>query len=577
MKKSRMNELKQLLKTMLTEDQLQELAAWSLITGGDRFLLDLENRLKGDELSIAASEVWKCWRSEGKVEPAPSASKLLQDWEDLRSRWVDTVESSSDMEGRYSGERNHWEPPWWDGYLLMHDLDEIAAEMKPLVKDAFEHGGEMPFLLEAIELARASLPDWVGAEYDDVPPVAPTMVEVTLQWEWLGSHDDPDRFVEKVRDLEELFCGFPVDEQGAELFLKTLAAKEREALYIALGKVDDWPFPDMYLDLAAEFDRQAWLGQSEEEIPRNWRLGVPVLEDCVQREDWEVVKMIAARMLSSSLDHREVSLKDTLLLNEVRWRGLRDDECFIGLLRSWQTGAEHTGEEVLATLLCCQCSVLMYQHDWDNLVEAFRRDVVFDLWQEWLTLLGHAHHQGKDPACNWMIALWGGVLAHDSALETTQNVLRKVAYLSDVEPLNLRSAAILTGDLLAISGEFPNLLTLCSSISKCEEYAEERRKWLARLNVSTLTETVVEFWRGRCRSLLPNPKDFTGSYGTCVRWIAALSELDSNSFHEVIGEWAAVHKRRRNLWKELQEAGLVTWGSRFRGEPAGVLWLKGGV
>lgn len=66
MKKSRVNELKSLLSTMLTEDQLQELAAWSLIMGGESFLLDLENRLKGDELSMAASAVWDCWRSRGK-------------------------------------------------------------------------------------------------------------------------------------------------------------------------------------------------------------------------------------------------------------------------------------------------------------------------------------------------------------------------------------------------------------------------------------------------------------------------------------------------------------------------------
>lgn len=125
------------------------------------------------------------------------------------------------MEGRYSGERNHWETPWWDGSLLMSDLDEIASQMKPLLEAVFSEGGSFPFSFEAIQLARLSLPEWVGECHP--PVVGPVMVDVTLRWEWLACRREPGRFVEKVCDLEEMFDKFPVDEDGAELFVDNLA------------------------------------------------------------------------------------------------------------------------------------------------------------------------------------------------------------------------------------------------------------------------------------------------------------------------------------------------------------------
>jgi hypothetical protein len=60
---------------------------------------------------------------------------------------------------------------------------------------------------------------------------------------------------------------------------------------------------------------------------------------------------------------------------------------------------------------------------------------------------------------------------------------------------------------------------------------------------------VFEFWRRHAANLVPDPASATGSsYDDCAEWLAAVFELDSEAYQQLLHEWAGPHARRRNLW-----------------------------
>jgi hypothetical protein len=76
-----------------------------------------------------------------------------------------------------------------------------------------------------------------------------------------------------------------------------------------------------------------------------------------------------------------------------------------------------------------------------------------------------------------------------------------------------------------------------------------RRRWVERLGVADLFPDVLEFWRRHAANLMPDPASATGSnYDDCADWLAAVFELDSAAYRQVVQAWAGPHARRRNLW-----------------------------
>jgi hypothetical protein len=60
---------------------------------------------------------------------------------------------------------------------------------------------------------------------------------------------------------------------------------------------------------------------------------------------------------------------------------------------------------------------------------------------------------------------------------------------------------------------------------------------------------VLEFWRRHAASLVPDPANATGSnYDDCAEWLAAVFELDSAAYQQVMRGWTGPHARRKNLW-----------------------------
>ena len=84
-----------------------------------------------------------------------------------------------------------------------------------------------------------------------------------------------------------------------------------------------------------------------------------------------------------------------------------------------------------------------------------------------------------------------------------------------------------------------------------------RRRWIEALALADVFPEVVEFWRRHAPSVVPDPATGSGSnYDDCAEWLAAVFELDSIAYQQIVRGWAAAHARRKNLWLAIRKRQL---------------------
>jgi hypothetical protein len=81
--------------------------------------------------------------SSGDAEVAPdkpvSTAKLEQTWAILWQDWNSVVAEAAEEGGDYMTQDAHWEPPYFDQYAFVNDLEEVAKKMRPLVQNAVQN------------------------------------------------------------------------------------------------------------------------------------------------------------------------------------------------------------------------------------------------------------------------------------------------------------------------------------------------------------------------------------------------------------------------------------------------------
>jgi hypothetical protein len=98
---------------------------------------------------------------------------------------------------------------------------------------------------------------------------------------------------------------------------------------------------------------------------------------------------------------------------------------------------------------------------------------------------------------------------------------------------------------------------ICRSGDEGNELTASRRAWLQRAEADRLTPLVIQCWKHHVLHLVPDPGQAENSvYTPHARWLAALNELDPAGYRKLLNRWKETHKRRRNLWKAIQEHRL---------------------
>jgi hypothetical protein len=255
---------------------------------------------------------------------------------------------------------------------------------------------------------------------------------------------------------------------------------------------------------------------------------------------------------------------------------LRED--VLGLLEKWLTIACELKREERAASLQFQRVTYETPEDWDRVVECLRRlngprvaRTVARLVEQWRDYIFRAQlgrdagNRGKDADCWPMWLLESGLdEATDGAgfIKKTDVWLRSVLQMTAAQFKGQQNLlTMLTCDLMDFhepAAEYRRLReAICRSLGDSRPSAASRRAWLQKQEAGTLTDRVIQCWTKHVEHLVPDPAQAGGSdYSYNVRWLAALCELDTAGYRKLLNRWKELHKRRRNLWKSIQEHRL---------------------
>lgn len=130
-----------------------------------------------------------------KTEAARSAGdkRTLDYWDALWRQWWKLVSELGDEGGRYAVQEEHWEPPYFDGYILAEDLDEVARGMLDLIEEVYPSVGDDGLFLDALEeivQGIHSYPDWMGVEQYEGLVLERAATLCVVKWAWLSSKGD---------------------------------------------------------------------------------------------------------------------------------------------------------------------------------------------------------------------------------------------------------------------------------------------------------------------------------------------------------------------------------------------------
>jgi len=175
---------------------------------------------------------------EVKTEQPTSLAKLEQTWSDLWKKWNEIVSEATDEEGKYIGQEEHWEPPYFDDGVLIEDLEAIAKQMLPLLPTAYEHEfSPHPDFAEALgEMAEEitdALPEWILLVNEGFY-LENYLTTCLLEGQWLkaqGEGLDAFGFTEEIRDWEKSVKQVKLEQSAFFRFFTQRSDTDLEKIY----------------------------------------------------------------------------------------------------------------------------------------------------------------------------------------------------------------------------------------------------------------------------------------------------------------------------------------------------------
>lgn len=537
---------------------------------------------------------------------AASLAKLAEQWSALWSEWDAVITAAADEEGKYYVQEEHWEPPYFDSYAVMEDLDAVAVKMHPLLETAFAHrfAPDMGFV-EALKGAEdeiaAGMPEWI--EIMDGMAAGEHLTTCLLTWDWLAhstQSSDAYTFAERIRTVEEELAETSLEPNALIAFFTELPAADQQQLLQGMQAHYDsdlWkdllqnvysPWNAIYLFYIEQYAPEQYLDDLRLTIPQAWRNGLPVIEDLLQKEAYQESLMVIHETIASLVgrNQRDAAWTPTsaLLLPTINRYGtqygtpvdeLTDHK---RLLQTYQQTARGLGKSELVNALELQLISLDHFHDWQTIFRAFdqvtlpdqTRRALFDSWKTAVVRRADPHFWGygyEQPTGEWWLS-W----LIDSIVDSTKGPVwfqsQITSWLATLpgDPKAMRAQEgrlrLLTNDLTVarnkMQNPYPKFFAVAirpQELSTPDDKA--RQRYLQQFAPADLWERMIDYWQQQFHHYLPNPGQVTnGAYESHAQWLTALKELAPSRFTALLDQWRVEHHRRRNLWKALTQVGI---------------------
>ncbi|MBN1602718.1 MAG: hypothetical protein JW915_14005 [Chitinispirillaceae bacterium] len=530
-----------------------------------------------------------------KCEPevdATSDSKFIEEWDALWQRWSAVVMEVGDEDGRYSVQDRHWEPPYFDGLEFSADIEKIAIEMVPRIDRIFFLVDEPALFIDAIEEiedAIRSYPDWMGVCEGEGCTLEYHTSRCILQWLWIGckDHERPGSvFLTQIANIGSKYTLVNLDCNAVVSFILemnpavcrefyTLMAgglfqKEQESVYS--------PWNTIMLEFKQRYDKEAYFSQCTRDLEKNWRLGIPLVENAYSNNDWNSTETLLFKTFASYRRYHPKGdwfPETSLLFSKSHYHSeINAANELARLLQIWGDVSEKKDNRERAVAARFQEVMVHNSDDIDavtNLFTTMRKkyefpalDKLFRQWQDDIALASfrwcHNKHTSVETWLHWAIATQ--VEGTDGTARFRKQLdawLFGLSGSSDEFVKHWKELATITVDLCTsthrdkYSGLFA---TAFQEFNTETDLDKSRRSLVGRLCCTETVEKMLDIWKKLFSHLIPNPATSSSDYLRPVAWVKVLFDLNPQAYSLLVGLWKVNHRRRINLWKAMRNAKL---------------------
>jgi len=587
------------LSAHFSQDEIQKVFGRSLLAldtaGMERMIAGLET-----ETAAAVRKLLKTGtrRKQAKMT-RPTSAKIRQEWDAAWRDWDACISETCDEGGKYVFQEHHWEPPYLDRSALAEDLEPIAARILAILPQVFERRIAPEF---SFAQALQDTAEEIGGNSECIDDsgealaFGPTVTRCLLEWEWQRARRDsmtPFEFLDIICALEQSAGELYLDHPTIDKFISGLESGiKREMLngIVEHRQSGHWAralrqahggWFGLYKKLCQKWDPGLFLETCRNSVSRDWKLALPVIDDLMARKAFQDAVMVAEEAARSMLRLNEGEPWDPrsgLILKETTfpYDGERD-AAIRALLNRWRKAARAIGDCEAACALDLQVAVLRDCRDGDAIMQALRnvsprfRAIAERIFEDWKSLIAvwsvePALDECTEPEHAWVKGLVDAIRAGNKGPARFRRVvlgwLKETGKTRASLKRGFKSLAVLTCDLdsgLGLKRESPTLM--CLLLRECagdQRVTALRRMWLKRLRAGELTPAIIRFWKRHATGFVPDPEHSGGDYQDCADWLVALRDFDAPGCAKIIRQWQAAHRRRKNLWKALQRAKLVS-------------------
>jgi hypothetical protein len=533
--------------------------------------------------------------------PSVSLAKLEQTWSALWEAWDDIVNEAARENGNYIVQERQWEEPYFDSTTFASDLDQVAEQMRPLLRTAFENEfvpdrSFIDALLDADVDIRAALPEWIYL--DDGYYLGEHVTACLLEWEWLEVQEETsDVFLlaQRLREWEdegsyaklahgtflEFFNHLP-DEQQQQVFSGLTTNKDTPLWQSVLTNTfSRWH--DLYMCYVERHAPEQYVDNLRLTISQRWENGLPVIESYLQDNDFRESLMVIEQTLESLFRRRQDtpwSPETSLFFPIAQHYHVRDNaDPHEILLRYYQQTAQGLGRLQLVNVLEIQLKAFEHCFDWQQMLQAFDevtvpeavRQALLQSWRDYIIELTTPDtwefgRRQRDHIW-WLHWLFDSIIDHHKGPSWfQQQLLQWLAQLPAKQGnlgVDLSFLRLLTKDVWEGCGNndnpYPRFFQIVIDPRNLSTQDDaSRQAYLRQYAMDDLWDLVMAYWQENLHHLVPKPERAEKSvYTKHSQWMAALQELAPAAYITMLGQWQVAHKRRINLWKAMAEQGLT--------------------
>ncbi|MBF0226799.1 MAG: hypothetical protein HQK76_15210 [Desulfobacterales bacterium] len=582
------------LITSLTTKELSELidAIFSFLNSDqiEKILSDIQ-----EDISSVISELLHPEKKSEKKEVQPlSSGKFNEEWQALWKKWRDIVQGLGDEDGKYVYQENNWDSPYFNSDQFAEDLDNVAEEILPMLEKVWEMHMEEDILfheaLSEIEDGINSYPEWMGPAEDVDCFVGSIVTSCILEWTWLISNKNSDKFLSQLITLEEDLQFLRLDQRAYENFFANLTDDEKKCIYQYLKDHENAPawkellidahskWHKIYYDYTKTFSPETYFRISYNLLDQNWTYGVDLIHNQLKKNNLKEAEALYQKTLISFAGKNQDKEvwdpgKKLLILSGYRV-GKSSDERIVNLLGEWQNICKEIGLESKSKILIFQQAVYQTRYDWDkifSLIQNIKNPEISPLIEQWkmynisesISYMGRYIDESEliSSWINWLIdAAMDETKGKAYFVEKTRTWFKGLSRENKLSIIDQLLVNIFTNDIGHISEfklRYPNLLQLISAYRDNNPVSNSRSKWLKEMGGLSFIPDITDLWIIRILDVMPDPRSVQdGQYHSHALWVAALKELDPDKFQEVIKKWQIDYKRRKNLWAEIQRIGV---------------------